>query len=63
MTLPDCHIDRRIRVVEPAMRDQPERTGGRRIVAEIDLDIMIARHPLVLPTSESFRSFAVERAQ
>src|SRR5688572_33083064 len=45
--------------MHPAVRDQPERSALRRIVAQIDLDIMVSRHSLILTTPERIEIVSV----
>ncbi len=58
--LGDCDIDRRVRVVHRAVRNQLKRTTLRSVVTEIDLDIMIAREALILAATEGIEVFRRE---
>ena len=48
--------------MHPAFCDQPERTGFRDIVAEIDFHIVVTRHALVLTAAKCIEVPAVQRA-
>src|SRR6476646_5072533 len=48
--------------MHPASGDEPQRPGGWYIVSQIDLDIMIAGHALILATPECVKVFAIEIA-
>src|SRR2546425_1170200 len=60
LTLTDRHVYRRIGRVHPAFRNQPQRASLRRVVAEIDFDVMIARHTLIPPASKVIEVFLVK---
>ena len=60
--LRDGHIHRRFSVVDRALRDQIERTAFGRVVAEVDLEIMIAGYALILAAAKAIESLSVERA-
>src|SRR5690242_980566 len=60
VTLTDCDIDRRIGRVHPAVCDEPERSACRNVVAEIELDVMIARDALVLTATKRVEIFSVD---
>src|SRR5882762_8986611 len=62
LTLTDRHVDRRISRVHPAFGNQPQRTTLRRVLAEIDFDVMIARHTLITPASKVIEILLVESA-
>ena len=56
VALRDGDVQRRFGVVNRTLRDQIERTALRRVVAEIDLNIVVARDALILAAAK-----AVER--
>ena len=56
ISLRDGHVQRRFGVVNRALRDQIERTALRRIVAQIDFNIMIARDSLILAAAKRSRA-------
>ena len=60
--LRDGDIHRRLGIVNRTLRNQVERAALRRVVAEIDFEIMIARHALELAAAEAAHGFSVERA-
>ena len=62
IALRDGDVDRRFGVVDRALRDQIERAAGRRIVAQIDFQIVVAGYALVLAAAEAVDGFSVERA-
>ena len=49
--------------MQPAFGDEIERAAGGNVVAEVDLDIMIARDSLILAATEGVEIVSVERAQ
>ena len=55
-------VERRFGVVDRTLRDQIERTGFRRIIAEIDFEIVIAGYALELSAPKAVERFSVERA-
>src|SRR6202000_1496470 len=49
--------------MQPPRSNQPQWTRRRNIRAEIDLDVMIARHALVLPAPERIQILSIDGAQ
>ncbi len=62
LSLADRDVDGRISRMHPAVCDQPKRTARRRIVAEIDFDVMIARDALILAAPKGIEIVSVKSA-
>src|SRR3984885_2937547 len=60
--LSDGHVHRRLSVVDRALRDEKERAAFRRVLAELDFEIMIARYSLILASAKAGQGLTVERA-
>ena len=41
------HVDGAVGRVDPPLRDEPERSGARRLFGQLELDEVLARHPLI----------------
>src|SRR6185295_9277529 len=63
ISLRDRDVHGRLRVVNRAVCDQVKWTGCGCVIAEIDLNVMIARQPLKLAASEVVERLAITRAQ
>src|SRR3954447_7531229 len=59
LSLADGDINRRVGRMHPAIRDQPQRSVRGR-VAEVELNVMISRHPLVSPALECAEIVSVQ---
>src|SRR6266508_173787 len=62
LTLTDGHVDRRICRVQPAFGNQPQRATLRRVIAEIDFDVMIARHALITTAAKIIQIVRIKGA-
>src|SRR3984957_18122970 len=60
--LSDGHVHRRLSVVDRALRDEKERAAFRRVLAELDFEIMIAGYSLILASAEAGQRLTVEGA-
>src|SRR5688500_474215 len=47
--------------MHPAVCDQPERAAGRRVVAQIDFDVVISSHTLIAAAPKRIEVVSVQR--
>ena len=61
--LADRDVHRRVRRMQPAMRQQIDRPIARSVVWQVKLNEMIARHALVLPSAKGVEVDVVQRSE
>ena len=61
-SLADRNVYRGVGRVHPSLGNQPQRPARRHIVAQINLHIVIAGKPLILPASKGIQVVAIELA-
>ena len=62
LALPERDVDRAVGRVDPALGDEAERAVPGHVLAELDLDPVVARHALVEAPAEGVEVAAVARA-
>src|SRR6266853_3758452 len=62
VALRNGHVHRRLSIVDRTLRDQIERATLGRVIAEVNLKIVIASHALELPATEAAYGSSVECA-